>query len=207
MKDIIDQLKWRYAVKKFDSSKKLTEEQLNKLKSALNLTASSLGLQPYKIMIISDEETKKKLFPHAYNQAQVITASHIFLFCAIQTIDDQFADNYIQYAAKVHGVEVEILADYANMVKGFVSGYDEQQKLNWASKQAYIALGNLLTTCALEEIDSCPMEGFIVPEFSKVLGLEAKGLLPLVMCPVGYRSEEDQAQHRKKVRKTDLFDI
>lgn len=207
MQNIIQQLEWRYAVKKFDKDKKLSESQLSQLKSALDLTASSMGLQPYKIMIISDDDTKKKLLPLSYNQDQIISASHLFLFCAIEKIDNDFADNYIKYTADVQGVDVEVLGDYAGMVKGFVNNFTDEQKIVWASKQAYIALGNLLTTCAIGEIDACPMEGFSAPDYAKELGLDKKGLLPLALCAVGFRSADDKSQYRKKVRKTDLFAI
>lgn len=205
MNNIIEKLNWRYAVKSFDSNKKLSNEQIEHLKEALNLTASSLGLQPYKIMVIEDEETKKKLFPLSYNQDQIISASHLFLFCAIKDVDEKYANNYIDLVAKTRGVSVEDITGYSDMVKGFIKGYNNEQKLSWASKQAYIALGNLLTVCALNEIDACPMEGFSADDYEKVLGLDKLGLKPLALVATGYRSANDNYQHLKKVRKADLF--
>jgi nitroreductase len=207
MKDLIEQLKWRYAVKKFDSTKILSETQVEKLKHALSLTASSMGLQPYKIMVISDQATKELLLPLSYNQAQITTASHLFLFCAIESIDEAYADQFIQLTAATRQLELEALGGLSSMIKGFVTNYTNEQKQAWAAKQTYIALGNLLTVCALDEIDACPMEGFDANRFAQLLDLEEKGLKPLVLCATGYRSQEDDYQHYKKVRKQDLFDL
>jgi nitroreductase len=205
MENIIEKLNWRYAVKSFDTNRKLTTKQIDFLKEALNLTASSLGLQPYKILIIEDEETKKKLLPLSYDQNQITSASHLFLFCAIKNVDEKYADNYIEHTAKTRNATVENIKDYAEMVKGFIRNYDYDQKLSWASKQAYIALGNLLTVCALEQIDACPMEGFSPEDYEKTLGLDKLGLKALALVATGYRSPDDKYQHLKKVRKPDLF--
>jgi nitroreductase len=207
MKDIIQQLEWRYAVKKFDSSKKLSSKQVEKLKKAITLSASSMGLQPYKVLVISDEATKAKLFPLSYNQDQIVSSSHLFLFCAVNEINDAYADKFIELTAEIQQVDKSTLAPYASMVKGFVKNFSSEQKIVWASKQTYIALGTLLTTCALEEIDACPMEGFSADDYAVELGLKAKGLTPLALCAVGYRSAEDAYQHKIKVRRTDLFNI
>lgn len=205
MNNIIEKLNWRYAVKSFNPDKKLSNEQLELLKEAINLTASSLGLQPYKIMIIEDQETKKKLFPLSYNQNQIISASHLFLFCAMKEVDEKYANNYIELVAKTRGVNVEDISSYSEMIKGFITAYNDEQKFIWASKQAYIALGNLLTVCALNDIDACPMEGFSADDYEKVLGLDQLGLKPLALVATGFRSDNDSYQHLKKVRKSDLF--
>lgn len=200
--NIIDSLQWRYATKKFDKNRKLTSEQIEILKDAITLTPTSLGLQAFKVMVIDDDETKAKIFPHAYNQAQIVTASHIFLFCAMKQIDNEYVDKYINRTAKANNRKVEDLSGYRQMVLGSIANRNDDQILNWNAKQTYIAAGNLLNTCALEKIDSCPMEGFSVADVSVVLGLDAQGLVPTVMIPVGYRSEDDKNQFLNKVRKT-----
>ncbi len=205
MDNIIEKLNWRYATKKFDTTKKLSKEQIDYLKTVINLTPTSLGLQPYRVMIIDDMETKQKLYPLSYNQPQILTASHIFLFCAIKNVDEQYADNYIKLVAETRNAKVEDLGEYAEMIKGFVNNYNSEQKLSWASKQAYIALGNLLTVCALNNIDACPMEGFVADDYETALGLDKLGLRPLAIAALGYRSKDDMAQQYKKVRKPDLF--
>lgn len=207
MKNIIEALEWRYATKEFDTEKKLSDEQLKTLKTAINLTATSMGMQPFKVMIISDKEIKDKLFPVSYNQPQITTASHLFLFCAIEKIDSQYAEEYINLVAKVRNQPIELLDSFSQMVNGFVDNFDDSAKLNWASKQAYIAIGNLLTTCALEEIDACPMEGFLNDKYSEILGLDKLGLKPLALVATGFRNETDKYAKLKKVRKAeeDLF--
>ncbi len=199
--NVIDSLQWRYATKKFDSSRKLTSQQVETLKDAINLTPTSLGLQPFKVMVIEDDETKMKIFPHAYNQAQVITSSHIFLFCAKKQIENEYVGDYIKLAAQTNNRSVEDLAGYRQMIDGSISNRNDDQILTWNAKQTYIAAGNLLNTCALEKIDSCPMEGFVASEVAKVLGLDAMGLMPTVMIPVGYRATDDKNQFLKKVRR------
>lgn len=200
--NIIDSLQWRYATKKFDKNRKLTSEQIEILKDAITLTPTSLGLQAFKVMVIDDDETKAKIFPHAYNQAQIVTSSHIFLFCAMKQIDNEYVDTHINRTAKANNRKVEDLSGYRQMVLGSIANRNDDQILNWNAKQTYIAAGNLLNTCALEKIDSCPMEGFSVADVSDVLGLDAQGLVPTVMIPVGYRSEDDKNQFLNKVRKT-----
>lgn len=199
--DIIDALNWRYAVKKFDSTKKIPEAELEQLLEALRLSPSSYGLQPWKFIVISDQDTKEKLKPHSYNQSQVADCSHLVVLCRVNNIDEAYIEKYIKSIAETRGQEVEELDGYKGMMSGALLGHEKPCFLrNWANKQVYIALGNLLTSAALMNIDACPMEGFMPAEYDEILGLKEKGLSSVVVCPIGYRSPEDDYAKAKKVR-------
>nr|WP_321407894.1 NAD(P)H-dependent oxidoreductase [uncultured Carboxylicivirga sp.] len=199
--DLIKQLNWRYATKQFDNTKKLSDEQLNLIFEATNLSASSFGLQPYHILVIENSELREKLKVAAWGQTQLTDASHVIIFAAKTNLSDIDIDNFIELVSKVRGIQVEALSDYSSMMKGSLAKLSDEQKLTWAGKQAYIALGQLLTTCAINNIDACPMEGFDHNEFDNILGLKEKNLASMVMATVGYRSENDKYQHLPKVRK------
>lgn len=203
MSTIIESLNWRYACKKFDASKKLTDEQANLLLESMRLTASSYGLQPWKFVVVKNEELREKLVAASWNQAQVKDASHLFVLCAPLKVDEAFVDNYLQTQADIREQNVEDLAGFKKMLMMIANMDDEKQKA-WAKNQIYIALGTLLTTCADMKIDSCPMEGFKAKEYDEILGLEKLGLRSVVVCPVGYRAEDDKYAGLAKVR--DSFD-
>ena len=202
MSNYIENLNWRYATKKFDTSKKLTDEQLEKLKEVIKLTASSYGLQPYKFFIIEDKETRKKLREAAWDQPQVTDASQLIVFANMTDFDESLVDDYIQNVVETRGMDKADLKDYAEMIKSTLMPLSKEQKGFWAAKQAYIALGNLLSAAADYKIDACPMEGFEPEKFNEILGLKSQNLNAAVIATVGYRSEEDKTQHYKKVRKT-----
>jgi len=199
--DIIKQLNWRYATKQFDSSKKLTKDQLNLILEATNLSASSYGLQPYQIIVVENQEIREKLKEAAWGQTQLTDASQVIIFAAKTDLDDKDVDAFIQLVSQLRGVPVDSLLDYSSMMKGSMANLSNEQKTIWTGKQTYIALGQLLTTCAINNIDACPMEGFNHDEFDKILGLKERNLTSMVMATVGFRSEEDKYQHLPKVRK------
>lgn len=201
MENIIKSLNWRYAVKIFDKNRKLTAKQVDFLKESVNLTASSLGLQPFKVAVISSEEIKQKLYKVSYDQAQIITASELFVFCANENVDEQYADKYLENISKTRNVTRLSLKGYEGMVKGFIKNTKGENKVNWAARQAYIAIGNLLTTAAMAEIDACPMEGFEAEKYAEILGLKEKGLKPFALVALGYRSCDDKYGKLAKVRR------
>ena len=200
---LIDNLEWRYATKSFDPNKKLNNEQLQFLKSAIRLAATSYGLQPFKVMIIEDDELKEKLRPLSYNQRQITEASHLFLFCSTTSINSEYIDHYIALSAKARGQNIDELSGYSSFMKTAFSGKTEAEILVWAANQSYIAMSNLLTACAELKLDSCPIEGFEKNEYDKLLNLSDMGLKSTVAVAVGYRSTEDKAQFVKKVRLAD----
>ena len=199
--DILKQLEWRYATKKFDTTKKVSQKKINILKEAFNLTATSYGLQPLKLVVISNSDTIKDLVPLSYNQEQVGNASHIFVICIENKIDAQFIQNYFDLVNKTRNTSREILKSFEDyLINDFSKKTDEEIK-TWASKQAYLTLGNLLAVCALEEIDACPIEGFQPERYDVYLNLTDKDLKSVLVMAVGHRSEDDAFSKLKKVRR------
>ena len=196
----LSDLKWRYATKKFDSSKKLTESQLSELLDAIRLSASSYGLQPYEVFVISDPEVREKMLPACWNQPQITDASQVIVFASRSDFDDSLVDNYIEHVSEVRGIPEAGLKGYGDFMKSKLTPLPKEVKAQWTTRQAYIALGNLLSAAAAMKIDSCPMEGFEADKLDDILGLPARGLQTAVIATVGYRSEEDETQHYKKVR-------
>jgi len=205
---LIENLEWRYATKKYDSSKKVSDEDITKIKEAIQLSASSYGFQLYKILDVQDAEIRAKLQPASWGQKQVVDASHFFVFCANADVTNEDIDGYIQLKADIQGLNVKDLKGYGDFVKGKMADLTVEQKQVWTAKQVYIALSTALAACAELKIDSTPMEGFEPAKFDEILGLKAKGLKSVVLLAIGYRSEGDATQHGKKVRKSldDLFE-
>lgn len=197
----ITHLKWRYAVKKFDSKRVLPNEKVEGLKHAFNLTATSYGLQPIKMVVLQNKDIQKKLVSCSYGQRQVENASHVLVICIEKNIDSTFINRYFNLVKQVRGTDEAILKPFEDaLVKDFGKKKTEEIKI-WATNQAYLALGNLMSYCALEEIDSCPMEGFVPGDYDKILGLGKMGLTAVLVLPVGYRSKNDPFSKMEKVRK------
>lgn len=199
--DIIKSLQWRYATKKFDNEKLLSDEKLDILKQAFNLTATSFGIQTIKMVVIKDKTARIPLVQHAYGQMQVLNASHLLVLCVNDNILDDDVDNHFDNINNIRSTPETILAPFRADLKGKMQGMTKEQRQEWSVRQVYIALGNLMTVCAVESIDSCPMEGFNTTEFDKVLGLKDKNLKSVLLLPVGYRDHEDMFAGFKKVRK------
>jgi nitroreductase len=201
MNNTIDSLYWRYAVKKFDRNQTLSDQKLDKLKEAFNLTATSYGLQPIRLLVLRNRGVQETLVSHSYGQRQVGDASHVLILCIESMIDKEYIEDYFSRVHQVRGTPDEILQPYRKaLVESFRDKTTEEIQ-TWARYQAYLALGNLLTVCAVERIDSCPMEGFDPKAYSRVLKISEKGLVPVLILPVGYRSEEDAFSEFKKVRR------
>ncbi|SFC50202.1 Nitroreductase [Zunongwangia mangrovi] len=209
MSSIIESLKWRYATKKFDATKKISKENLETLLEGVQLSASSYGLQPYQIFVIEDSEIREKLKSAAWNQTQLTDASQVVVFANHKSLDEAYVDNYIKNIAETRDMKIEDLQGMADMIKNSTLQMPAEMQNEWAQKQCYLALGFLLNTAAELKIDVCPMEGFSAEEFDTILGLQEKGLHTAVIACVGYRSEEDKYQHAAKVRKSteDLFNF
>ena len=199
--NILEQLEWRYATKKFDETKKVSSEKINLLKEAFNLTATSYGLQPLKLLVVSNPEKIKDLVPMSYNQGQVGNASHIFIICIENNVDTNFIKNYFNLVEKTRNTPRKILSSFEEFLIDDFSKKTLEEKNEWATKQAYLALGNLLTVCALEEIDACPIEGFVPNQYDDFLKLADKGLNSVLVMAVGHRAEDDMFSDLKKVRR------
>jgi len=201
MKDIIQHLEWRYAVKKFDTERILPVKEVEILKQAFNLTATSYGLQPVKLAVISNKALQRQLLSYSYNQPQVTQASHVLVLCIEKKIDRSYINSYFSRVQQVRGTSEEVLNPFREeLVKDFSSRASDAIQA-WATNQAYLALGNLLTICAVRGIDSCPMEGFDPAGYDEVLGLDELGLNSVLVLPVGYRSDDDHFSGFKKVRR------
>lgn len=205
---IIEQLNWRYAVKKFDATRKISEKDWQALEQALILAPSSYGLQPYKFVVVTDENLKKELTPAAYGQTQIADCSHLVVIAYKKVLTAQDVEHYVDRVVEVRGTPREQLTDYENTMKGAAQKQVEDGTIEtWNSRQAYITLGFLLETAAILGIDACPMEGFHPGEFDRILGLTDYS--SVVLCPVGYRDEaNDYMANQAKVRfpKEELID-
>ena len=199
--NIIESLNWRYATKKFDSNKKLSKNQVNILKNAFNLTASSYGLQPIKLIVISNQEIKNNLLDSSFNQKQVIQCSHLFVICIETDIDESYIELYFKRVVDIRKTSAKVLESFKKSIINEFNDMSNTSIINWSKNQAYLALGNLMTVCAVEGIDSCPMEGFMPEKYNEILDLKSKNLKSVLVMPVGYRSVDDQFSSFKKVRK------
>ncbi len=200
--DIIKSLEWRYACKKFDTNKKLSNTQLEKLKKSFNLTATSFGLQPVKLLIVSNNKLKNELFKHAYSQNQINSCSHLFVLCIDTEINETTVDNYFELVKKMRNTPEDVIGVFRNQLKDIYKNKSQYEIEKSAINQAYIILGNLMTVCALEGIDSCPMEGFNSEKFDETLKLKSKKLKSVLLLPVGFRASDDFLSTQKKVRKS-----
>lgn len=194
-------LKWRYATKKFDSEKLLSAEKIEILKRAFNLTATSYGLQPLKLLVIQNKELQQKLMAASYNQKQVGTASHVLVIGIEKEIGEPFIEKYFKYVKDIRNTPDHILHPFRDSLIGDFKKKPLEEIRTWATHQAYLVLGTLLTVCAVEEIDSCPMEGFEPEKYDEILGLDKHNLQSVLALPVGYRAEDDFFADLKKVRR------
>jgi len=199
--DLLEHLNWRYATKKFDPTKAIAPETWAALAEALVLTPSSYGLQPWKFLIVTSPELKEKLKPLSWNQAQVTDCSHYVIFTIKKNLTADHVDHFVSRTAEVRGIPAESLAGYRNMmVSDVVYGARSLNVNEWATRQAYIALGNFMTSAAMVGVDTCPMEGIEPAKYDNLLGLPAKGYATVVACAAGYRSEDDKYAELAKVR-------
>jgi nitroreductase len=205
---LLAQLNWRYATKQFDPKRKISAKDWAILEEALRLTPSSGGLQPWKFIVVTDPAVRAKLLPASYAQPQITDASHLVVFASKNNLSEADVDAHVEHIAEVQGAPLEALAPLRGMlVGGIVQALDETARNAWARNQAYIALGNFLTSAALLEIDACPMEGFDRAQYDAILGLTAQGLSSAVIATVGYRLPTDKYGTAPKVRfpKEQLF--
>lgn len=201
MTNYIESLKWRYATKKYNPEKKVPAQDLETIMEAVQLSVSSMGLQPYKVLIIENPEIREKLKAVAYNQTPITEASHLFVFANEINIGNEEVKSYMENISEVRNTSIENLKGFSEMINGAINSRSNEENNTWASKQAYIALSTLINTAAVLKIDATPMEGFDQQGFDEILGLNEMGLSTAVIATIGYRHEDDEMQHLKKVRK------
>jgi nitroreductase len=199
--ELLESLEWRYATKKFDSTKKIDAATWDVLEKTLILTPSSYGAMPYKFIIVQDQYLKNELMAASFNQAQVADCSHHVVFVAKEKMDTTHLKKYIDHTASVRGIPSEALAGFEKMmVSQLVDKMSPEQSFKWATNQTYIALGNFMTAAAVLGVDSCPMEGINPAKYDEILGLTGSGWKTVSACPVGYRASDDKYSEAKKVR-------
>jgi len=197
----IKSLKWRYACKKFNPNKKISDKKIKRLQKAFRLTATSFGLFPIKMLVIEDTKIKNKLIEHAYHQKQITDCSHLLVICIDNNMNDKTIDTHFELEKTKRNVKEEDIKSFKQNLKDSFSKQSQDEKIQGAKNQAYIALGNLMTVCAIEKIDACPMEGFNPQKFNELLDLNSLNLESVLLLPVGYRANDDFMSKLKKVRK------
>jgi nitroreductase len=198
---LLDALNWRYATKTFDATKKIPEATWKTLEETLVLSPSSFGLQPYRFLVIKDPAIRTQLQPHSWNQTQVVDASHYVVLAGRTAMTEAEIDLYLDRVVDVRGIPRESLDGYRGMMYGSLLSPGAEARIpHWAALQAYIALGNLMTSAALLGVDTCAIEGFVPAEYDAILGLKEQGYAPVVCCALGYRSAEDKYASATKVR-------
>jgi len=198
---LLNQLHWRYATKQFDATRKIPAADWQTLEETLLLTPSSFGLQPWRFIVVTNPATKEKLVPASWDQRQVTDASHLVVFAIKKELGPREVDRYLGRIADVRGVTRESLNGFRNVLVDFLAQpADQFNPQHWAARQAYIALGNLLTSAALLGIDTCPMEGIEPARYDEILGLSAQGYQTVVAAAVGYRAASDKYATLPKVR-------
>jgi nitroreductase len=197
---VLEQLKWRYATKKFDPSRKIDPHLWAKIEQTAVYAPSSFGLQPWKFVVVTDPEVREQLHPVSYNQAQILGASHLVVFAAKNPPTPADVDAHVARTAEVRGESVESLEGFKKAMLGSLNRMDAAQAHRWAARQCYIALGVFLSAAAMMGVDACPMEGFQPEKYDEILGLKEEGLASVVIATAGYRSPDDKYAEAAKSR-------
>jgi nitroreductase len=197
---LVQSLEWRYATKLFDT-KKLPADVWASLEKSLQLAPSSYGLQPWKFFIVSDPAVRAKLRPVSWNQSQVTDASHLVVFARRTEMTEVDVNDFFNQMVADRKADATVLEPYRQMMLGgVVKGKDLAGQREWAARQVYIALGQLMAAAAVIGVDTCALEGIDAAQYNEILGLKGSGYDTVVACAVGYRSAEDKYAKMKKVR-------
>ena len=199
--NLINALNWRYAAKRMNGQK-VSAEKINTILEATRLSASSMGLQPYTILVVEDEALRKKIQQVAYNQPQIVEGSHLLIFAAWDNISVHQVEDYIHQIAEERGVAADTLQGFRDSLLGLITRNTPEQNHQWAARQAYIAFGTAIAAAATEQVDATPMEGFDPAALDALLNLKEKGLRSVTLLPLGYRdTANDGLATQKKVRR------
>jgi nitroreductase len=199
--DILQGLNWRYATKRM-TGEKIPQEKLDTILEAIRLSASSMGFQPYSVVVVENPEVRKEIQAVAYNQPQIVEASHLLIFAAWDTLTEEQVTAYMNQIVSERGVGIETLAGFAGSINNLIKSRTPEENFNWAARQAYIALGTGLVAASTERVDATPMEGFNPAALDELLGLREKGLRSVALLALGYRDEtKDVLASAKKVRR------
>jgi len=194
-------LNWRYATKVFDAARKIPDAVWHALEQSLVLTPTSYGLQPYQFLVVQDPAKRADLLPHSWGQKQVVDCSHFVVFTARTEMTEADVDKLIRRTTELRKLPPDALNSYRGMMVGdIVNGPRGKRAHEWAARQSYIALGNLMTCAAVLGLDACPMEGLVPAEYDKLLNLNGSGYATVVACALGYRAAGDKYSSLAKVR-------
>lgn len=194
-------LEWRYATKRFDPSKKITDKDWATLEHSLRAAPSSFGLQPWLFVTVANPELRSALRPHSWNQPQVVEASHFVVLAARTSVDEAYVDSYVRTISEVRGVPTSALEGYRAMMNGFISSLTAPGSVEaWCTHQVYLGLGMLLSSAALLGIDACPLEGIDRVAYNELLDLPRRGFAAKVAVALGYRAPDDELAQMAKVR-------
>lgn len=201
MNNILEALEWRYASKRMNGQR-VPSEKVENILEAIRMAPSSMGLQPYAVLVIEDEELRKQIQPIAMNQPQIVESSHLLVFAAWDNITPTHIDEYINETATTRNMPVEQLNDFKQMLLQIAEKNTPEENFTWAAKQTYIGLGTALVAAAAEKVDTTPMEGFNAPALDELLNLQERGLRSVTMLPLGFRdAENDWLAPLPKVRR------
>lgn len=203
MNSFIENAQWRYATKKYDTTRKISAADLAILKEAISLSASSYGLQPYKVIFVENPELRAQLQPASWGQSQIVEASHLVVFANELNLGDAQIDAYFENLIQTRGISMENVQGYADFMKASIQKIPLEVRNVWTAKQTYIALSNLMNAAAELKIDTTPMEGFEPKLYNEILGLNERNLNAALVCAIGYRHPDDATQHYAKVRKSE----
>ena len=202
MSDLLKTLNWRYATKKMDQSKVVPKEKVERILEAIRLTATSSGLQPYEVFVVTNDEIREKIVPHAWNQAQITDCSHLLVFAAWDNYTEDRINHMFDLVNNVRGFTNEGWENYRQLILSSYPPRDAEVNFQHAARQAYIGLGTALIAAAEEGVDCTPMEGFVPEKVDEILGLKEKGLRSVILLPLGYRADEgDWLVNLQKVRR------
>ncbi|MGY2325805.1 NAD(P)H-dependent oxidoreductase [Pseudomonas sp. SDT2931_S440] len=203
MSKITELLNWRYATKKYDSSKAVPAEKLERILEAVRLTATSSGLQPFELLVVTNPQVREKIKAVSWDQAQITDCSHLLVFAAWDDITPERVNMMFDLTNVVRGSVNQDWENYRQMLLGIVAERGQEANYQAAARQAYIGLGSALIAAASEEVDATPMEGFDPSAVDDILGLGARHLRSVVLLPLGYRAaESDWLVNLKKVRRS-----
>lgn len=206
---LLKSLNRRYATKKFNATKKVSDDVIALIEEATRLSASSYGFQPYTLLKIENPEIRKLLQPLSWGQSQIVDASHLYVFCSYLDFTEEMVNDYVHKKATIQNIPIDKLDGYSAFMKRKLKEISKQEMPHWTAKQTYIALANMLAACGELNIDSCPIEGFEPKEYDKLLGLNEKGLTATVVMTLGYHAQDDHNFNMVKVRRTreELFKV
>lgn len=200
MSIFLDTLRKRHAVKNFDFSKKVTNEDIQVIKESVRLSPSSYNLMPCRVIDVQEKEVRRELKAASFNQDQITDASHLFVFCSLNELSSEYIQRVNHLREEIEGKERDHYKGYVEFLQDMVVKKSQDELMHWNAKQTYIALGFAMMACASLSIDSCPIEGFDAAKYSQILKLSDKGLTPNVVLAIGYAHDGESSQRSPKVR-------